>query len=185
MRLVSVNVSTPQEIGASRGKPVLSAILKKPVEGPVFVRLANLEGDRQADPAVHGGEKKAVYAYPSEHYGYWKTRFPDMDLPWGSFGENLTTRGLLEERVHVGDVFAIGSAQLAATQPRFPCFKLGMRFGTASMVRSFLESERSGFYLQVLREGKIREGDEITQVSANPESETITEMVRAVKRSKS
>jgi len=185
MRLVSVNVSTPSEIGSSRGKPVVSAIVKRPVEGPVFVRRANLEGDRQADPAVHGGERKAVYAYPSEHYRYWKERFPELDLPWGSFGENLTTEGLLEESVHVGDAFAVGSAELAATQPRLPCFKLGMRFGTATIVKSFLESERTGFYLQVLREGQVRAGDEIKRVGSSPDSETIAEMVRGVKRQKS
>ncbi|HVC26651.1 MAG TPA: MOSC domain-containing protein [Nitrososphaerales archaeon] len=180
--MVSVNVSTPREIGTSRGKPVLSAILKEPMEGPVSVRWGNMEGDRQADPAVHGGERKAVYAYPSEHYEYWRKRFPEMDIPWGSLGENLTTEGLLEDVVHSGDVFAIGSAQLAATQPRLPCFKLGIRFGTASIIRTFLESERTGFYLQVLREGQIQAGDEIRQVSASPGSETITQMVRAVKK---
>jgi MOSC domain-containing protein YiiM len=182
MRLVSVNISTPREIGASRGKPVFSAILKKPVQGPVSVRWANLEGDRQADPAVHGGERKAVYAYPAEHYEYWRKKFPDMDLPWGSLGENLTTEGLLEVAVHSGDVFEIGTAQLAVTQPRLPCFKLGIRFGTATIIKTFLESERTGFYLQVLREGQIRAGDEIKQVSASPGSETITQMVRAAKK---
>jgi MOSC domain-containing protein YiiM len=182
MRLLSVNVNTPQEIGTSRGKPVLSAIIKRPVEGPVYVRRGNLEGDRQADPAVHGGERKAIYAYPSEHYEYWRERFPEMDIPWGSLGENLTTEGLLEERAHTGDVFEIGSARLAVTQPRLPCFKLGIRFGTATIIKSFLESERTGFYMQVLREGQIQADDEIKQVSASPDSETITEMVRAVKK---
>src|SRR5271169_5824222 len=182
MRLVSVNVSTPQEIGTSPGRQVLSAILKKPVEGPVAVRWGNLEGDRQADPAVHGGEMKAVYAYPSEHYDYWRKKFPAMDIPLGSLGENLTTEGLLEQDVHSGDVFAIGSAQLAATQPRFPCFKLGIRFGTATIIRTFLESERTGFYLQVLKEGRIQAGDEIKKVSSSLGGETITQMVRAVKK---
>jgi MOSC domain-containing protein YiiM len=182
MRLLSVNVNTPNEIGTSRGKPVVSAILKKPVEGPVYVRRDNLEGDRQADPAVHGGERKAVYAYPSEHYEYWRERFPEMDISWGSLGENLTTEGLLEEKVRIGDVFEIGSARLAATQPRLPCFKLGIRFGTATIIKLFLESERTGFYMQVLREGQIQAGDEIKQVSVSPDSETITEIVRAVKK---
>ncbi len=182
MRLLSVNVSTPNEIGKSRGKPVFSAIIKRPVQGPVKVRTANLEGDRQADPAVHGGERKSVYAYACEHYEYWREKFPDMDIPWGSLGENLTTKGMLEVDVHTGDVFEVGTAKLAATQPRLPCYKLAIRFGTATIVRSFLESERTGIYFQVLREGEIRAGDAIRRVSSSPHAETITEMVRAVKR---
>ena len=183
MRLVSVNVGTPSEIGRSRGRAVLSAIFKKPVLGPVIVRRLNLEGDRQADLTVHGGEDKAVYAYPSEHYEYWKERYPGMDTPWGAFGENFTTEGLLEDDVHVGDRFIIGSAEFAATQPRFPCFKLGIKFETGTIIKSFLESERTGFYLRVLREGQVEAGDEIKVVKVNPESETITSIVRAVKRS--
>ena len=182
MRLLSVNVSTPKEMGTSRGKPVLSAMIKRPAEGPVLVRTDNLEGDRQADPAVHGGERKSVYAYASEHYEYWRGRFPGMDLPWGSLGENLTTEGLLEVDVHTGDVFEVGTAKLAATQPRLPCYKLGIRFGTATIIRSFLESERTGVYFQVLREGHVQAGDAIRRVSSSPHSETIAEMVRAVKR---
>jgi MOSC domain-containing protein YiiM len=183
MRLISVNVGTPNEIGKSRGRPVLSGILKKPLGGSVIVRRLNLEGDRQADLTVHGGEDKAVYAYPSEHYGYWKEGYPEMDLPWGSFGENFTTEGLLEDEVHVGDRFVIGSAEFAATQPRFPCFKLGIKFGTNTMIKSFLDSERSGFYLRVLREGQVEAGDEIKVVKVNSHSETMTSIVRAVKRS--
>lgn len=180
--MLSVNVSTPKEIGKSRGKPVLSAIVKKPVQGPVRVRKGNLEGDRQADPAVHGGERKSVYAYASEHYEYWRKRFPEMDIPWGSLGENLTTEGMLEGGVHTGDVFEVGTARLAATQPRLPCYKLGIRFGTSTIVRSFLESERTGIYFQVLEEGEIQAGDSIRRASSDPGTETITEMVRAVKR---
>lgn len=182
MRLLSVNVSTPQEIGRSRGKPVFSAMIKKPVRGPARVRAGNLEGDRQADPAVHGGEKKSVYAYASEHYEYWREEFPDMDIPWGSLGENLTTEGMLEVDVRAGDVFEVGTAKLAATQPRLPCYKLGIRFGSATIIRSFLESERTGIYFQVIREGEIQAGDAIRRVGWSPRAETIAEMVRAVKR---
>lgn len=184
IRLISVNVATPKNIGATRGKPTFSAIFKKPVEGPVFVRFANLEGDKQADPAVHGGEDKAVYAYPSEHYGYWRERFPKMDLPWGSFGENLTTEGILEGRVHAGDRLTIGTAEFAVTVPRFPCFKLGIKFGTQAIVRSFLDSERSGFYLKVLQEGHIEAGDTIKLSAGEAGARTITDVVRSVKRQK-
>ncbi len=182
MRVLSVNVGTPHEIAWSRGTAILSAIFKKPVQGPVIVRRLNLKGDRQADPTVHGGEYKAVYAYPSEHYEYWKEKFPRMDMTWGTFGENLTTEGLLEEAVHVGDRFIIGSAQFAVTQPRFPCYKLGMKFETKTMVKLFLQSERTGFYLKVLREGQIEAGSVIKLVKVNPDSETITTIVRTVKR---
>jgi MOSC domain-containing protein YiiM len=182
MRLISVNVGLPIEIGKSRGRAILSGILKKPVRGTVLVRRLNLEGDRQADLTVHGGGDKAVYAYPSEHYEYWKERYPEMDLPWGAFGENFTTEGLLEGDVHVGDHFVIGSAEFAATQPRFPCFKLGIRFGTSTIIKSFLESERSGFYLRVLREGQVEAGDEIKVVKVNSHSETITSIFRAITR---
>jgi MOSC domain-containing protein YiiM len=182
MRLLSVNVGMPREIARSRGKPTFSAIFKEPAEGPVFVGKLNLEGDKQADPAVHGGGDKAVYAYPSEHYEYWKGKFPGMDMPWGTFGENLTTEGLMEEAVHAGDSFVIGSVELAVTQPRLPCFKLGIRFETNAIIRLFLESERTGFYLKVLREGTIEAGDVIKRVQVNPGLDTITTMVRAVKR---
>jgi len=179
LRLLSVNVSTPREIGTTRGKPVLSAIIKKPVERPVSVRWGNLDGDRQADPAVHGGERKAVYAYASEHYEYWRKRFPKMDIPWGSLGENLTTEGLLEDEVHTGDPFAIGSAELAATQPRLPCFKLALALETPSIPKTFLESGRTGFYLRVLQEGTLQAGDPIYPLpSRAPVRMTVAEFVR-------
>jgi MOSC domain-containing protein YiiM len=182
MRVISVNVGVPREIGRSRGNEVLSSILKEPVTGPVTVRKTNLEGDRQADLTVHGGEQKAVYLYPSEHYWYWKEKFPDMRMPWGTFGENLTTEGLTEEAVHVGDQFGIGTATFVVTKPRFPCFKLGMRFQTQTMIKSFLESERTGFYLGVAREGQVEAGDAIRRVQIKRSSDTIASIVRTVKR---
>ena len=142
-----------------------------------------MEGDRQADLTVHGGVDKAVYAYPSEHYPYWAEKYPKMEMPWGSFGENFTTEGLLEDEVHVGDRFMMGSAEFAVTQPRFPCYKLGLKFGTQAILKTFLDSERSGYYLKVLREGNVKAGDTIRTVEANENSPTITSMVRVVKRS--
>ena len=181
-RLISVNVGKPHEIGVSKGKEVVSAIFKEPVKGPVKVRKLNLEGDRQADLKVHGGEKKAVYAYPSEHYAFWKNRFPGMAMPWGTFGENLTTEGLLEDGIHVGDRLEIGSAVFVVTQPRLPCFKLGMRFQTQTMIKSFLESERTGFYLGVATEGQVKAGDSIMLSRTNEGAETIISLVEDVKR---
>jgi MOSC domain-containing protein YiiM len=182
MRLISVNVGMPREIGTHRGNIVMSAIFKEPMAGPVFVRTRNLEGDKQADPAVHGGEDKAVYAYPSEHYDFWREKFPSMSLKWGAFGENLTTEGLAESQVRVGDRLSIGTAELIVTEPRLPCYKLGIKFGTQKILREFLDSEYSGFYLRVLHEGRVEAGDEIVLAKANGEFPTIASIVRGVKR---
>jgi MOSC domain-containing protein YiiM len=178
-KILSVNVGMPRELVDTHGKKVLSAIVKKPVVGSVLVRKLGLEGDKQADLKVHGGVDKAVYAYASENYEYWKSRFPKMDMPWGTFGENLTTEGLLEKDVHVGDRLQIGSSVvLEVTKPRFPCSKLAMRFRTDKMIKLFLDSELSGFYLRVLAEGKIQAGDKIKRTLVNQNSDTITSIVR-------
>lgn len=181
-RIVSVNVGSVELLGRIRGKPVQSGFVKKPVSGSVKVGRLNLEGDHQADLTVHGGVDKAVYAYPSEHYPYWAKEYPKMEMPWGSFGENFTTEGLLEDEVHVGDRFVVGSAEFAVTQPRFPCYKLGLRFGTQAILKTFLDSERSGYYLRVLREGRVKAGDPIKIVEVNENGPNITSMVRSVKR---
>jgi len=183
LRLISVNVGPVRQLGRVRGKPVRSGFVKKPVSGTVKVGRLNLERDRQADLTVHGGMDKAVYVYPSEHYPFWAQKYPDMELPWGSFGENLTTEGLLEDEVHIGDRLVAGSAEFAVTQPRFPCYKLGLRFGTQAILKVFLDSERSGYYLRVLREGEVKAGDEIRTVETNENSPTINTMVRMVKKS--
>src|SRR2546421_2779948 len=143
MRVVSVNVSLPKTV-EWRGRKVTTAIFKEPVEGRIRIRRTGLVGDRQADPSVHGGPTKAVYAYPSEHYPLWRRELRRADLPWGSFGENLTTEGLDERTLRVGDWLRVGSAVLKATQPRMPCYKLGIRFGRLDMVRRVLASGRSG-----------------------------------------
>jgi len=168
MRLVSINVGLPQQI-EWRGELVTTAIFKEPVSGPVAVRALNIDGDRQADLRVHGGERKAVYAYPSEHYAYWRRELPDAELPPGAFGENLTVAGLLEAEVGPGDVIEIGTAAFTVTVPRMPCYKLGLRFGRLDMVKRFWRSRRSGFYLSVTREGTIVAGDAIrlTRLSAD------------------
>ncbi|HEX8163412.1 MAG TPA: MOSC domain-containing protein [Pyrinomonadaceae bacterium] len=158
MRLVSVNVGRPR-LAEWRGRLVSTGIFKEPVAGRVMLRRLNLDGDRQADLTVHGGRDKAVYAYPSEHYPRWRAELPHPQLAYGGFGENFTTEGLDETTVNVGDEFRVGSARVVATQPRQPCFKLGLRFGRADMVRLFHESRRSGFYLAVLEEGEVGAGD--------------------------
>jgi MOSC domain-containing protein YiiM len=158
MKIVSVNVGLPRGV-TWQGKVVTTVIFKEPVEAPVMMRKLNLDGDGQADLTVHGGVKKAVYVYPSEHYDYWRKDLPGVDLPWGMFGENFTTQGLLEEAVYIGDGFRIGETEVIVTEPRMPCYKLGIKFGRADIIKRFLASRRTGFYFAVAREGRVRAGD--------------------------
>ena len=177
MRLVSVNVGGPREV-EWRGKSVRTSIFKQPVQGPVRVQRLNLAGDEQSDLSVHGGVEKAVYAYPCEHYAYWRDQLPGVALPWGAFGENLTTEGLDEDEVRIGDRLGIGSAELLVTQPRVPCYKLGVRLGRPDVVKRFLRSGRSGFYLAVLREGLIAAGDPIRVLPSEAPSLAVAEVAR-------
>lgn len=171
-----MNVGLPREV-LFRGEAVETSIFKDPVEGRVRVRRLNLDGDKQSDLTVHGGAEKAVYVYPSEHYAYWREELPGVDLPWGSFGENLTVEGLAEDRVQIGDRLEIGSASFVVTQPRMPCFKLGIRFGRMDMVKRFLQSGRSGFYLSVSREGDVAAGDAIVLTPSQGPAITVAEFV--------
>jgi len=181
MRVVSVNVSLPKTV-EWQGRRVTTAIFKEPVEGRIRIRRTGLVGDRQADPSVHGGPLKAVYAYPSEHYPFWRRELGRTDLPWGSFGENLTTEGLSEETVRIGDRVRVGSAILTVTQPRLPCYKLGVRFGRLDMVRRFLASGRSGFYLAIVEPGDVAAGDPIEFLGGDAAQPTISQIVDEVRQ---
>jgi MOSC domain-containing protein YiiM len=163
MQILSIQVGLPRTV-EWRGELIETAIFKSPVAGRVRVGRLNLDGDRQADLAVHGGADKAVYVYPSEHYAWWKEELPGVALPWGSFGENFTTEGVLETSTRVGDVLRAGSAEFVVTQPRMPCYKLNVRFGRPDMVKRFLRGGRPGLYLAVLREGDVGAGDAMTLV---------------------
>lgn len=174
--LISLQVGLPR-IVPSHGEPVATGIFKSPVPGRVMMRTLNLDGDRQADLTVHGGQDKAVYAYPSEHYPFWKTQLPGVELPWGSFGENLTTSGLDEQTVYIGDRFAIGGAEVVVTQPRLPCYKLNLKFGRDDMVKRFLASHFTGFYFRVLREGDVGAGDEIVPVHQDENRVSVRDIV--------
>lgn len=176
MKLLSVNVGRPREI-EWRGRVVRTSIWKTPVEGAVRVGATHVDGDEQSDLSVHGGREKAVYAYPSEHYKFWARELPDMALPWGAFGENLTVEGLLESNVRIGDRLRIGSAELVVTQPRLPCFKLGIRFERDDMVKRFLQSGRTGFYVSVRGEGEVSAGDEIQVVARDSGGVTVADVV--------
>jgi len=177
MRLISVNVGLPREV-SWQGGTVTTGIFKQPVAGRVRVRQLNLDGDRQADLDVHGGPSKAVYVYPSEHYPYWRDKFPDIEMPWGMFGENFTLEGLLEDQVNIGDRLRIGRAEFMVTEPRMPCYKLGIKFGRKDIIPRFLKSRRSGFYLAVLEEGEVGAGDAVRRVSKAERSVTVTDIVR-------
>jgi MOSC domain-containing protein YiiM len=177
VRVLSVNVGMPREV-VWRGKPVTTGIYKEPVEGPVAIRTLNLDGDRQADLRVHGGWDKAVYAYPSEFYELWSRERPELEFGPGTFGENLTTEGLIDGDVSVGDRFRVGTAELVVTQPRIPCFKLGIKMGRDEFVTEFLERGLLGFYLAVAREGEVAAGDPIVELQRDPRGFRVTEIAR-------
>ena len=177
MKIISLNVGLPRFVEYN-GEPVATGIFKEPAPGPLMLRALNLDGDRQADLSVHGGIYKAVYGYPSEHYEFWRKELPEMDLPYGMFGENFTTEGLFEDEINIGDRFRIGAAELIATQPRLPCYKLGIKFGRADIIKRFLRSRRTGFYFAVAKEGTVAAGDEIELLSRDSNDVTIADIVR-------
>jgi MOSC domain-containing protein YiiM len=177
MKIVSVNVGLPRE-SVWKGTPVMTGIFKEPVEGRVRVEALNLAGDRQADLTVHGGLEKAVYAYPSEHYEYWRRELPEVAFSWGHFGENLTTEGLREDGLCIGDRLRVGTAVLVVTQPRMPCYKLALRFQRDDMIRRFLGSGRNGFYFSVAEPGEVHAGAEVEILSLEPNRVTVSDIVR-------
>lgn len=181
MKIVSINVSRPRLV-VWRGQSVSTGIFKEPVAGRVALRTLNLDGDRQADLTVHGGPSKAVYAYPSEHYEFWRAELPEMELPWGMFGENFTTEGLNESSVNIGDQFRVGSAEVMVTEPRMPCYKLGIKFGRNDILRRFLASGRTGFYFSVLREGEVEAGDSIELLARDEHNVTVADITRLYAR---
>ena len=183
MNLLSISVARPQ-IVMRNGEPVSTAIFKQPIEGRVMLRTLNLDGDRQADLSVHGGPTKAVYVYPAEHYEFWRHEFPEMELPFGMFGENFTVTGFSETSLNIGDQFRVGGAIVMVTEPRMPCYKLGIRFGRVDIIKRFLVSERSGFYLAVLQEGEVGVGDDFQLLKRNEGSVTVNEIVRLYSRDK-
>ena len=178
MKVVKVCVGTPQIVRTSEEGFLTTAIFKKRIDGRVRVNELNLEGDAQADLTVHGGWSKAVYAYPGEHYEFWRSELPEMELGDSQFGENLTTEGLVETDVRIGDRFRIGTAEFIVTEPRMPCSKLGVRFGRKDIIRRFLQSRRSGFYLAVTKTGELAADDNIEILSRDENEVSVTDIVR-------
>ena len=183
MKLISLNVARPRLV-VYQGATINTGIFKQPVQGPIPLRTLNLDGDRQADLSVHGGPNKAVYAYPAEHYPYWRKELPEADLPWGAFGENFTTTGIFEDDLHVGDRLQVGSSILMVRQPRMPCYKLAAKFQRDDMIRRFLVSGRSGFYFSVEQEGTVAAEDSFELLTRNRDGITISEMNRLFVREK-
>jgi len=183
MKIISLNVGLPRLV-LRDGEPVSTGIFKEPIAERVMMRTLNLDGDRQADLSVHGGPSKAVYVYPAEHYDFWKRELPEMDLPWGMFGENFTTTGLLETKINIGDKFRIATAEVMVTQPRMPCYKLGLKFGRPDIIKRFLQSERTGFYLAVLKEGEVGAGDEFEPLARDANDVRVSDITRLYTREK-
>ena len=177
MKMISINVGQPREV-LSHGKRVQTSIFKTPVAGPVRVTRLNLDGDRQSDLTVHGGVDKAVYVYPTEHYTRWGQELPGFPQPWGAFGENFSTEGLLETSVQIGDRLQIGTALFQISQPRMPCFKLAIRFDRPDMLKRFLVSGRSGYYLRVLQEGIVSPDDAISISPVEGASMSVAEIFK-------
>ncbi len=177
MKVISVNVGLPREV-MWKGRTVTTGIFKEPVAGRVRIRRLNLDGDKQADLSVHGGPEKAVYLYPVEHYAYWRNDLPEMELPWGMFGENLTTEGLVEEAVNIGDRLRVGTVEVVVTQPRMPCQKLAIKFDRPDIIKRFLASGRTGFYFRVLQEGEVGAGDAIEQISRDENDLSVADITR-------
>ena len=175
MKVISVNIAEPATV-MIRGSAVPTGIFKKPV-GKIAILRTSVEGDLVADLRVHGGEMKSVYSYASEHYPFWRLEYPKLQFAWGTFGENITTEGLLEPDVHIGAVYRIGGALLRVTQPRMPCSKLAARFGTRTIIRRFMKSRKSGIYFSVVAEGTVRDGDPITLESPGDPARTIVDVV--------
>ena len=172
MKLLSVNVAQPQEVEIN-GHLVLTGIYKQPVSGRLRLGKLGLDGDGQADLSVHGGEHQAAYAYPIEHYAHWQAVLGRDALPHGTFGENFTTRGLLEDELFVGDILGIGGAIVQVTMPRLPCFKFAHKVGRPAILKEFLHSGFSGFYLRVLTEGEVGAGDAFTMLERDPAGITV------------
>lgn len=172
MQLISVNTAMPALVEIN-GNQVNTGIYKMPQTDRVWLSNTHLAGDGQADLTVHGGEFQAVYSYPVEHYTYWQKVLGKSSLPYGTFGENFTVSGLLEDEVYVGDVFSVGSAVIQATMPRIPCFKFGHKIGKPDILPMFLNSGRSGFYHKVIQEGYVQAEDAIVRIAHDPYSITI------------
>jgi MOSC domain-containing protein YiiM len=177
MKLVSVNVGLTR-LFSWQGQTFKTSIFKKAISSRVTLRWTNVDGDRQSDLSVHGGPSRAVYVYPSEHYGFWKGKLPGHDFTWGALGENFTTEGMLETKTSAGDRYRVGSAVVKVTTPRLPCYKLAAKFQPDDIVDDFISSGFCGFYFSVVEEGEVGAGDEFHFLGGETPTVTVLEAYR-------
>jgi MOSC domain-containing protein YiiM len=181
MKVLSVNVGSLQEIHRN-GKKIQTGIFKKSMKFPIKVKQLGLEGDQQANNKLHGGIYKAICVYPSEYYSLWKEELGKPDLSFGDFGENLTTVGMLEDDIYLGDRLRIGTAEVVVTQPREPCITLDARLDTKDLSARIRKSGRSGFYFSVEKEGVIKNGDSIESISKEENKVSISDFNQIINR---
>ena len=172
--LMSVNVGMPKDV-SWQGKTIYTGVWKKPVNGPVMARRLNLDGDGQGDLAGHGGEQRAVLVYQIQSYQHWQRHFGRDDLGYGQFGENLTVDGLPDDEVCIGDRYRIGEAEFEVTQPRVTCYRVGVRFGEPELPALLVSHHRPGFYMRVIREGRIAAGDDVVKTKTGPGALTVAD----------
>jgi len=175
LKVISTNIGRIREV-EWRGQKITTGIFKEPVEEPLFLGKKGVNKDEVADLRVHGGSDKACYLYSADWYPYWKEKFPDSNWHWGIFGENVTVEGLDEGEVYIGDTYKIGSAVVQVSQPRLPCYKLGIRFGSAKVVKHFLESPYPGVYLRIIEEGYVKKGDKLELLKSIKSGMTVREV---------
>jgi len=179
MELLAISLAEPKQVTYD-DRLISTGIYKEPVEGPVKASAFGLEGDVQVDLKNHGGKDKAIYVYTVENYRFWERELKKLPLPFGQFGENLTVSGMSDEAVHIGDIFQIGKIVAQISQPRVPCFKLGIKMGDPSFVNVFLTSGRTGFYFRVLEEGEVCPGDKIILLQEDEERLNIQDAMLAI-----
>ncbi|WP_343488450.1 MOSC domain-containing protein [Allomuricauda sp. d1] len=160
MKVISTNIGKPTTV-PWRGREIQTGIFKYPVKKSIFLQKEDVKHDAVIDRKHHGGEFKACYLFGADYYGYWKEKYPKLDWNWGMFGENLTVEGLDENQLCVGDIFKVGTANVQVTEPRQPCYKLGIRFGTQKILKEFIDFGHSGTYVRILEEGHVKEGDKL------------------------
>jgi MOSC domain-containing protein YiiM len=175
MKIISTNIAQPTTI-AWMGQEIQTGIYKYPVITPIFLGLSDVDNDHVINRQYHGGIDKACYLYSSDHYPFWKNSYPNLDWNWGMLGENLTVSGLDESEIRIGDRFQIGNAIVQVSQPRQPCFKLGVRFGNQMVVDEFWASSFPGIYVRVLQTGSVKLGDEFVLLERNPESLSVSQV---------
>lgn len=183
MQIVSTNIAKPTTI-EWLGQNMQTGIYKYPVETSIFLGKEDVENDNVLDRRYHGGVDKACYLYSADHYPFWQNKYPNLEWKWGMFGENLTVRGLNESEILIGDLFQIGQAVVQVSQPRQPCFKLGVRFGDQSVVDDFWNALIPGVYVRVLQPGNVKKGDEMVLADRNPESLSVSQIFSIFSRNR-